>query len=133
MAAKCSAIARSGSRCSSPVLPGSAFCFVHAPEAAEARRAAARKGGRNRSAKARAAAQIPDAMSAADLAGFLSLLFTKTMVGGIEPKVASACAAVARTLLDAQTAAAQPSIEDLQEQLATLRALIERGDRGRAA
>jgi hypothetical protein len=72
-------------------------------------------------------------MSAADLAGLLSLLFTKTMVGGIEPKVASACAAVARTLLDAQTAAAQPSIEDLQEQLATLRALIERGDRGRAA
>jgi hypothetical protein len=131
MAVKCSAIARSGSRCSSPVLPDSAFCFVHAPEMADARREAARKGGRNRSAKARAAAQIPDGMSAADLAGWLSLLFRSTMAGKTEPKVATACAAIAGRLLEAQTAAAQPSIAELEEQLSVLRAMIER--QGRAA
>jgi hypothetical protein len=76
MAVKCSAIARSGSRCSAPVLPGSTFCFLHAPEMAEARREAGRKGGKARSAQTRAAKQIPDAMSAADLAGWLSRLFT---------------------------------------------------------
>ncbi len=133
MAVKCSAIARSGSRCSSPVLPGSAFCFLHAPEMAEMRRESSRKGGRNRSAKARAAKLIPEAMSAADLAGWLSLLFTNVMEGTIEPRVGAAAATIARTLLDAQNAAAQPRIDDLQEQLALLRHMVERGAGGRAA
>jgi len=131
MAAKCCAITRGGSRCNSPVLPDEEHCWMHSPAAAEARREASRKGGKARSNKARAAKLIPDAMSAEDLAGFLSLLFTSTMVGKIEPKIGTACAAIAGRLLEAQTAAAQPSIDDLQEQLATLRALIERG--GRAA
>jgi len=133
MAAKCSGITRGGNRCASPVVAGSTFCFLHAPEMAEARREAARRGGRNRSAKARAAKQIPEAMSAADLAGWLSLLFTNVLVGKIEPRVATAAAAIARTLLDAQVAAAQPSISDLEEQLAVLRAMVERSAGGRAA
>ena len=70
-------------------------------------------------------------MSAEDLAGWLSLLFTQVMAGTVEAKIGTACAAIARTLLEAQAAAAQPAIEDLQEQVAVLRALIERGDRGR--
>lgn len=126
MATKCSAIAKSGSRCTTPVLAGSTFCWMHDPDAAEARREAARKGGRNRSAKARARKLIPDAISAEDLAGLLSLLFTQVMTGRVEPKVGTAAAAVARTLLEAQTAAAQPGIADLQEQIDALRALAER-------
>jgi hypothetical protein len=129
MAAKCLAIARSGSRCNSPTLPESPYCWMHSPDVADARREAARRGGRNRATRVRAAKQLPDAMTAEDLTGWLSLLFTSVMAGKVEAKIGNACAAIARTLLEAQTAAAQPSIEDLQEQVAVLRALIERQGR----
>ncbi len=133
MTVLCSAIAKSGSRCRRPALAGKQHCLMHDPESAELRREAGRKGGRNRSAKARAAKLIPDAMTAEDLAGWLSLLFTSVMAGKVEPKIGTAAAAIARTLLEAQTAAAQPSVADLQEQVAVLRALVERGSGGRAA
>ncbi len=119
-AAKCSAIARSGNRCSSSVLPGSAFCFVHDPNAAEARRDASRKGGRARSNKQRAAKQIPEAMSAQDLAGWLSLLFTGVLGGRIEPKIGTACATIARTLHEVRhTTELEERLSEL-EQLAGL-------------
>jgi hypothetical protein len=114
MAARCSAIARSGSRCASPVLPGSAYCFVHDPAAADRRREASKKGGKARSTKARAAKQIPEAMSAADLAGWLSLLFISVMTGRIEPKIGTACATIARTLHEVRHAT------ELEERLAEL-------------
>jgi hypothetical protein len=103
MAAKCQAIARSGSRCNSPVLPASQWCWVHDPAAADRRREASKKGGKARSAKARAAKQIPDAMDAETLAGWLSLLFTNVMAGRIEPKIGTACATIARILLEVRT------------------------------
>jgi hypothetical protein len=109
---------------------GSQYCYLHGPEFAEARREAAKRGGHNRSAKARAAKAMPDAMSADDLAGWLSRLFLQTHAGQVEPKVAHACAALARVLLEAQTAAAQPRIEELQDQVEALRVLIERQHRG---
>jgi hypothetical protein len=133
MAAKCLAIARSGSRCNSPTLPESSYCWMHSPDAAEARREAARKGGRNRATKVRAAKQLPEAMTAEDLTSWLSLLFTSVMAGKVEARIGNACAAIARTLLEAQTAAAQPSIAELEEQLAVLRAMVERSGGGRAA
>src|SRR5215217_1261234 len=98
MAARCSAIARSGNRCSSPVLPGSTFCFVHDPAAADRRREASKKGGKARANAERAKKLMPPAMSAEDLAGWLSLLFTNVMTGRIEPKIGTACATIARTL-----------------------------------
>ena len=64
MVMKCSAIAKSGSRCQTAAVAGSSFCYLHAPEMAERRREAAVKDGHNRSAKARAATQIPEAMTA---------------------------------------------------------------------
>lgn len=127
MAVKCSAIARSGSRCNSPVLPDQAFCWVHSPDAAEARREASRKGGKNRSAQARAQKLLPDAMTTDELAGWLSVAFKQTLSGRLDPKVGSAVATLARALLEAQSAAAQPAIEDLQEQLAVLRQMVQRG------
>ena len=104
MTGKCSAITKAGARCTRPALAGGQHCLMHSPDHVEVRREAARRGGRNRSAKARAAKLIPEAMSAEDLAGHLSLLFTTTMAGKIEPKVATACATVARTLLEVRTA-----------------------------
>lgn len=133
MAVKCSAITNGGSRCSRPALVGKPHCLMHDPDSAELRREASRKGGRARSNQARAAKVIPTAMSVADLAGYLSQLFTSTVIGETEPKVASAAAGIARVLLEAQTAASQPAIEDLQEQIAVLRIMIDRGVGGRAA
>ncbi len=127
MAVKCSAIARSGSRCNSPVLPDQAFCWVHSPDAAEARREASRKGGKNRSAQARAQKLLPDAMTTDELTGWLSVAFKQTLSGRLEPKTATAVATLARAFLEAQQAAAQPTIEDLQEQVEVLRQMIMRG------
>jgi hypothetical protein len=103
MAVQCAAITRGGSRCGSAVLAGSRYCWTHDPAAADRRLEASKKGGRARSNKARAAKQIPAAMSAEDLAGWLSLLFTSVMTGRIEPKIGTACASIARVLHEVKT------------------------------
>ncbi len=100
---------------------------------AEARREAARKGGRNRSAKARAAKLVPEAMTAAELAGYLTALFKGVMTGRIEPRVGTAAATIAKVMIEARAVADQPTIEDLQDQLVMLRTMIERSSGGRAA
>ncbi len=104
MAVKCSAIARSGSRCNSPVLPGSDFCFVHDPAAADRRREASKKGGFARSNKARAAKLLPEAMAPEELAGWLSLLFTQVVDGRTEPRIGTAAATIARVMIDVRQA-----------------------------
>ena len=114
MAAKCQAIARSGSRCNSPVLPDSQWCWVHDPAAADRRREASKKGGKARANAERAKKLIPEAMSTQDLAGWLSLLFTNVMAGRIEPKIGTACATIARTLHEVKHAT------ELEERLAEL-------------
>lgn len=124
---KCLAIARSGSRCSRPALTGSTYCLMHSPDHAELRREAAAKGGRARSNKARAAAMLPDPMTTDELTGWLSVAFKQTLSGRLDPKVGSAVATLARALLEAQSAAAQPAIADLEEQVEVLRQMIARG------
>ena len=123
MAEKCRGICKSGSPCKSAVLPGRPFCLFHDPEAAALRQAGSAKGGRNRANVQRAKAQIPDALTPGQLAGWLSLLFKRTIAGQTEPKIAHAAAAVARVLFDVRTAVA---VEDLQEQLDALKALVGR-------
>jgi hypothetical protein len=129
MTAKCSAIARSGNRCTSPVLPDSRFCLMHDPQASEVRRAASRKGGKSRATSERMKKALPETMTASDVAAWLSALFTSVLTGRIDAKTGNACAAIARVLLEAQVAASQPSVEDLQEQLGVLRAMVERQGR----
>ncbi len=133
MTVKCCAIAGSGNRCTSPVLPGSRFCLMHSPEHVELRRAASCKGGKSRATSERMKKALPETMTAGDVAAWLSALFTSVLTGRVDAKTGNACAAIARVLLEAQTAAAQPSIEELQEQLAVLRAMVERGAGGRVA
>ena len=103
-----------------PVQPAGAdrktHCLMHDAASVEARREAARKGGRNRSAMARAKAAIPEALTAAELAGWLSALFTSTIAGKTEPRVATAAATVAKTLLEAR------SVGEFEQRLADLEA-----------
>lgn len=129
MSVKCNAITKAGTRCTRPALAGKHHCLMHDPESAEMRREAAAKGGRNRSAKARAAATLPDAMTNDELTGWLSVAFKQTLSGRLDPKVGTACATLARALLEAQNAAAQPAVADLEEQIATLRVMVERQGR----
>ena len=119
----CSAIARSGSRCRSAVLPGRPFCFLHDPLAEQARREGARKGGRARSNAERAKKQIPSAMTGDELAGWLSVLFKQVLVGKTEPRVGTACATVARSLLDVLQAT------ETEERLRALEAAAGIGER----
>jgi hypothetical protein len=103
MVRQCKAQTVSGSPCSATPVRADGYCWWHSPALAEERDAARRRGGAARSNKARAAKQIPPAMSAADLAGWLSLLFTQVLTGRIEPKIGTACATIARTLLEVRT------------------------------
>jgi hypothetical protein len=98
MAARCSAIARSGSRCASPVLPESAYCFVHDPAAADRRREASKKGGHARSNAARAAKAMPPALTSDDLLVTLSEAIRKVERGELAPGPANAISSLARAM-----------------------------------
>jgi hypothetical protein len=68
-------------------------------------------------------------MAPEELVGWLSLLFRNVISGTIEPKVATAAATIARTILETRDASEKPGLAELEEQVAILRAMIERGDR----
>jgi len=104
MTAKCLAIAKSGNQCRVPALTGKQHCLMHDPSSVEARREAGRKGGKARGNQARAAKLLPLAMAPEELGGWLSLLFKQVMTGRIEPKIATAAAAVARVMMDVRAA-----------------------------
>jgi len=114
MVEKCAAITRGGRPCPSPPLAGSAWCWTHDPNAAGARVEASRKGGRARSNAERAKKQIPAAMGADELAGWLSVLFKGVVGGRIEPKVGTAAATIARALLEVRNQT------EIEERLAAL-------------
>ena len=95
----CSARNKAGAPCSAQAWKDD-LCRWHHPEL-EAQRAEARsKGGAARSTAARARKKVPTAMAPAELGGWLSLLFTQVMDGDVEPRIATACAAIAKTLTD---------------------------------
>ena len=126
MPIKCSAIAKSGRRCTTPVVTGKALCWMHDPASAEGRREASRKGGTARSNKARAAKLVPDALTPDELAGLLSHLFKRVLIGETEPRIATACAALARVLMDLRSA------NELEERLSALEAQARVDTRWRA-
>jgi len=99
MAAKCQAIARSGSPCGSAPLVGSSWCYIHSPDSAEARRESSRRGGHARSNRARARASLPDPLSPADLQNILGGVLRDLVGGRLDPGVATAAATVSRALV----------------------------------
>jgi hypothetical protein len=120
-AARCAAITRGGSRCASAVLAGSTFCWTHDPAAADRRIEASKKkkGGKARANAERARKMIPPAMTSDELGGWLSLLFSNVMTGRIEPKIGTACATIARALLEVRTTTElERRIEELEQRAA---------------
>ncbi len=90
------------------------LCRWHHPELEEQRAEARRKGGAARSNRARARKQIPAVMSPDELAGWLSLLFAKVVAGITEPRIGTAAATIARTLLEVR------EVTDLERRLTAL-------------
>lgn len=129
MTARCQAITKKGAPCTVPPLTGGQHCLHHAPNAIELKR----KGGRSHSNANRARRLYATPLTDAELVGLLSALLRDVMRGTTEPKVGTAAATIARALLEARRAVAQPSIEDLQAQVAEVRALIEQRRREHAA
>lgn len=129
MTTKCQAITKNGTPCTVPPLTGGQHCLHHAPGSIELKR----KGGRNGSTANRARRLFATPLTDDELVGLLSKLLQDVMRGTTEPKVGTAAATIARALLEARRAIAQPSIEDLQAQVAEVRALIEQRRREHAA
>jgi hypothetical protein len=124
----CLAVAKSGSRCRRPPLPGKAHCLMHDPESAELRREASRKGGYARSNAARAAKMLPPALTNDDLLVRLSVVIDKAEKGEIEPGVVNCISGAARTMAELRKAT------DLERRLDELEAKVgaERSQRWRA-
>ena len=115
MPERCQAETRSGQRCSALAVDGSR-CPWHsaAPAWVEKRRQWSVKGGERRSNKQRAAKQLPERMTVAELEGWLSLCFKRTVAGLMDPGVARAAATLATAMLEAAKAGA------VEEKLAAL-------------
>ena len=92
----CRATKLNGQPCGSVVVLASGFCFLHDPDRQAEVRAVSAKGGRGKARIARASRLVP-----ADIRPTLDLLLTvlrETYVGTVDPKVATACAAVASAI-----------------------------------
>ena len=119
MVTKCSAIARSGSRCNAPALPASTFCYLHDPTAEERRREASRRGGKARSNAARAAAALPPAMTSDDLLVTLSEAIRKVDRGELAPGPANAISSLARAMNSIrETTEIERRLSELEAQVA---------------
>lgn len=96
MDTRCTATNKSGVPCSAQAWRDG-WCRWHHPQLEAERRDARRQGGAARSNKARAKKALTGAaMSAPELAGFLSLTIQKVYRGELEPGVGSAIASLAK-------------------------------------
>ncbi len=102
MPATCSATRRDGEPCRTPVVSGSQWCFGHHPDLAEQRTQARRRGGQNRSNAQRVAKLLPQRLT--PVFQRLEQALEETHDGTLDPKVATALAALARAMATILTA-----------------------------
>ncbi len=115
-ARRCNAIRRDGRRCTSPVVLSSGFCFAHDPARRDDAIAGRRAGGRGRSTVARRRRQLSP--RAAAICDRLEPLLDELRRGEIDPRVATAMASVAKTLVQLESTAG------LDERLRVLESLL---------
>ena len=99
MPERCGAVAKNGKPCSATPVPGLTRCAWHAPEWAERRREWSRKGGTNKSNKARAAKQLAEPMTPAELQSLLGVVLRGVVAGRVTPAVGNAAANIGRALV----------------------------------
>lgn len=110
----CQALTRAGAPCQATPQAGGVFCYWHDPDNAEAVREAARKGGVNKSNRARAAKELADVMELDGVQAVLSRALRKVEDGQMPPGPANALANVARALVSVKQA------DELEERIAEL-------------
>ncbi len=99
---RCEASRRDGSPCAALARPGKAFCFAHDPDAAATRQAAREKGGRNSATVVRLRGLIPPRLL--PVFDRLESALQRTDEGTLEPRRATAMAALARAMVAVLTA-----------------------------
>ena len=123
MDGRCTATNKDGRPCSAQPWRDS-LCRWHHPELEAERQAGRRKGGANKSNKARARRQMVDAaLTPAELQGYVAVALTGVLVGRYSPGQASAVAALARAAVSVREATT------LEERIADLEAAAGIGGR----
>jgi hypothetical protein len=117
---QCTGRTKAGARCRARALPGGKYCVSHDPakvtELAEWRR----QGGYASSNAARAKRALPAApLSTLQMRAYLSKVFVELIAGDIAPNVATASAAVVRTLAELHR------LDEIEGRIAALEAMQE--------
>lgn len=100
--ASCRGIRRDGQPCQSPALSSSGWCFAHDPDRADERVEARRRGGQNRSNAARLRGLVPSGL--VGVYDRLEKALGEVHDGKLDPRQASAMAAIARAMVNVLTA-----------------------------
>ena len=121
MATGCMGANKDGGACSA--VPGSdGYCMWHSPANAATREEWRKKGGAQRSNRARAKKQLIDAgMTASEVGGLLSSVLRGVVSGKVEPGVGNACANIARALVEVR------KVADLETEVTELQRLVRGG------
>ncbi len=124
---KCRALNAAGAPCSCQPVRLSGWCWFHDPDLATERAEGRRRGGANRSNRARAKRQIgASALTMVEVAGLLSVALRGVLSGRIEPGVGNAAASLARALTQVHEAT------ELEDRLTALETAAQIGG-GRTA
>ena len=116
--ARCRGTTRDGKPCAAKPRPGTDLCPWHDPAMTERRAAWSAKGGRQSSNAARARKTLPaGCMTPSELQGFVGTVMRGTLAGRVEPNVAQAIGALARTMTALYPAAEfEQRLADLERQ-----------------
>lgn len=114
-----------GAPCSAQPVRADGYCYWHSPATVEERVEARRRGGFNKSNRARAA-KAAEGMSLAEIDRLLAVALKGTLTGRLTPGQGTAAAAIARAMVTVREAS---TIEDLTQRMDAL----ERQARGRLA
>jgi hypothetical protein len=127
MVKRCASKTVSGSPCSATPVRPSGYCYWHDPALSADRDAARKRGGANRSNKARARKHLPaELMTNDEVRAWLGVVFKRVIAGVMEPGVATAAGSVARAMVAVKQAG------ELEERLTALEERAGLTDKWRA-
>jgi hypothetical protein len=97
MAQTCAGVTKAGKPCEITMLADASFCFAHSPDHATERAEARRRGGRNKATARRAERLIPSRL--VPTFAKIETALDDVLAGELDPKNATAAAALARALV----------------------------------
>src|SRR5919199_2690 len=112
----CTATRRDGRACTAPAMGDGPHCFAHDPDRVEARHEARRKGGHARASSARLRGLVPPRLL--PVYDTLESALQEVHAGSLDPKQASAMAALARAMVAVLTSGEQEQrLRELEERV----------------